>query len=121
VSALFLVLAALAYLVPEYMPKLAGGTRAAWEYVTYGLESSVLWLFVGSTVESMAVRIVALWAFFEAMQRPVCRLAFPMDRPPKLDGANLCDVATGFPVSLLALPAALFAACVIQEVMREGR
>lgn len=116
-----LLVAAVAYLLPEHVSML-GGTQAAWEYVAYGLESAALWLVVGLTVKQLAVRCVALWAMFEAVQRPVCRLVFPMDRPPEIpQGQNLCDAALGLPLSFLSVFAALFAACVIQEVMREGR
>jgi hypothetical protein len=119
VTAALLVVAALSYFGPEALPTLFGGTRAAWQYVLNGVEASFLWAFVFAFVPRFEARAIAAWAMFEAMQRPVCRLAFPMDRAPDLGGAvGLCDAAFGVPMSALSVVAALALAAVAQESSR---
>lgn len=113
-------LAALVYFLPEHVAAMLGQSQAAWEYVAYGVEAALLWLAVGLSVRGFPLRFVSLFGFFEAMQRPVCRLCFPMDRAPKLpQGQTLCDVALSLPTILVSVPAALFAAALAQEVMCE--
>lgn len=114
-----LPIAAVALFLPDAMVSVFGGTRAAWFYVSSGIESAALWAYVASSTSLLWVQAIALWGFFEAMQRPVCRLAFPMDRPVSLQsGQNLCDAATGLPMSWISVFAALFLAAVVQELRR---
>lgn len=114
-----LCLAVAAYFSPEVAASAFGGTRAAWTYVLSGVEAASLWAALGVTTSSLLVRCVATWGVFEASQRPICRLAFPMDRAPKLpEGVNLCDAAMGIPMSLVSVGAALFLAALAQEVAR---
>lgn len=115
-SAALLVVAVAVYFGPEVLPVLLGGTRGAWEYVMSGAEASFLWAVVFVLVPRFEARAVAAWAAFEALQRPVCRLAFPMDRAPSLDGAqSLCDAAFGIPMSALSVIAALGLAALAHE------
>lgn len=115
----FLVVAVGVYFSPEVLPTLIGGTRGAWEYSAYGLEASFLWSVAFLLVNQFEARAVAAWGAFEALQRPVCRLAFPMDHPPQIDpGQSLCDAAFGVPMSALSVVAALGLAAVAQEFGR---
>lgn len=117
-----LCVAALAYFLPEVMPHLVGGSRGAWEYVTYGGEAAVLWGLALVMLRDWYARAVAAWGLFEALQRPLCRLAFPMDRPPQVEkGQSLCDVALGLPMSAVSVVAALFLAALVQEVQRAAK
>lgn len=120
-TALLVCAAVLVLFLPENIADITHTSRAAWEYVAYGVQAAVLWLVVGSWVRTLPLRFVALWAFLEAAARPTCRLCFAMDKPPpKLGpGQTLCDVALGFPTLFVSVPAALFAACLLQEAMRE--
>lgn len=112
--------AALVYFLPEHLAQWLGHSRAAWQYVGHGVEAAILWLLVGLLVRQAAVRFVALFGFFEAVQRPVCRLAFPMTGPvPLAQGQTLCDAALGIQTLWISVSAALFGACLAQEVMRE--
>lgn len=111
-----LVVAVGVYFAPEVLPIVFGGTRGAWEYVATGAEAAFLWSVVFFFVNRFEARAVAAWGVFEALQRPVCRLAFPMDRAPHLDsGQNLCDAAFGVPMSALSVLAALGLAALLQE------
>ena len=122
-TAALLMLAAGANFAPEHLAHYFGGKQSAWESVMFGFEAAALWVvgFVLST--GIAWRAVCAWGAFEALQRPVCRLAFPMDRaPPQLaPGQNLCDVAYQIPMSWVSVIAALFVACLLQEARHERR
>lgn len=117
--------------LPELMPYLTGGSVAAWAYVMGGIEAWALWVVVGLLVASTPARQHAIttarcicgWGAFEAIQRPACRLAYPMDRaPPRpADGSNLCDMATGLPMSWVSVVAALALASLVQEYERARR
>ena len=118
-SAFGLLLLACVHFLPDALPMIVGGTRAAWFYVTSGAEAAVLWALAFIVLRGFYLRCIAAWGLFEAAQRPVCRLAFPMDHPPDLkDGENLCDAAFGLPMSLLSVVFALFLAALVQEVQR---
>lgn len=81
-----------------------------------------LWALGFTLARRFEARLICAWGLFEAMQRPVCRLAFPMDRPVKLeDGQNLCDAAFHVPATTLSLLLALFLAAFVQEVQRVRR
>lgn len=121
-SAALLLAAAAAYFLPEVLPTLVGGTASAWAYVTTGMEAAFLWALAFLLVRRFECRLIAAWGLFEALQRPVCRLAFPMDHPPHLaEGQNLCDAAFGLPLSALSVLLALFLAAVVQEVQRAAK
>ena len=119
-----LVLAASSYFLPDALASL-GGSPAAWAYVCYGLEACILWLALASAIhalpistqiELMTARSICAWGAFEAAQRPVCRLAFPMDHPPQLaPGQGLCEAATGLPMTVVTILAALLLAAMVQE------
>lgn len=116
--------AALSVLLPDVLAELLGGTVAAWAYVCYGAEAALLWLLLAdhipkqtsTPIEAFTARAVCAWGAFEAAQRPVFRLAFPMDHPPKLaPGQGLADAATGLPMSFVSIAAALMLAALVQE------
>ena len=123
-----LALAVAAAFLPELMAWLGFGTPGAWFFVVSGAESWALWVLVAGFVSAKQIlphcktlaQCVCAWAAFEAAQRPVCRLAFPMDRapPPMPAGKNLCDIATGLPMSWVSVVAALFLAALVQEHQR---
>lgn len=120
-AALLLLLAGVHFL-PDVLPVFVGGTRSAWVYVTSGAEAAALWALAFVLMRNFAVRCVAAWGLFEAIQRPLCRLAFPMNEPPKIaDGQNLCDAAFGLPMSALSVLCALFLAALVQEVQRAAK
>jgi hypothetical protein len=110
-------LLALAVLVHVSSPDLAAHLRhsaAAWDTVLYGLEASVLWLYMLATTRSALVAGVATWGLLESAQRSACRLLWPMDRPVRLaEGQFLCDAA-GFATS----PLSIIAACVLAMLVR---
>jgi len=118
-NASLLALAVLAVFAPDAFPALFDGSRAAWAYVASGVEACALWALVAVSSSALAVRCISVWGMFEAAQRPICRLAFPMGQPPNLrDGQNLCDAATGLPMSWVSVVAALFLAALVQEIGR---
>ncbi len=118
-SAALLALAALAYFAPELLARLGTGTVGAWEFVFYGIEASALWALAFVTLPGFAVRCICAWGMFEAMQRPVCRLAFPMDRKPQIpEGQTLCDAVFAVPMSAVSVVLALCLAALVQEVQR---
>lgn len=113
--AVLLLVAALAHIAPDAMP----GSRAAWEYVFTGAEATALWLT--AAVLLPARRSLAWWGalavcaygVFESIQRPICRLAFPMTAPPP-GGGYLCDMA-GVPTSALSMLAVCLVAAVVSH------
>jgi len=114
-----LLLAGVAHLAPMHIAALLAQSQAAWEYVGYAVESAVLWLLLAAFTRTMAIQAVAAWGAMEAAQRAGCRLALPMDRAPSLQaGQNLCDAATGLPMTYVSAAAALFVACIAQEAQR---
>lgn len=107
-SHVLLVLAVLCNFAPEHMATWFGGRVSAWDYVVQGVQVASLWVAVAAKWRTPMVIAVCAYGFFEAIQRPVCRLAFPMDSAPKLEqGQNLCDAAFGFPASTLSIVAVL--------------
>lgn len=120
-TVVLLSVAACVYFGPEIFPSLFGGTRAAWEYVLNGGEAAFLWAMMFALLPRFDTRAVAAWGILEALQRPVCRLSFPMDRPPDLNGSvSLCDAAFGIPLSAMSVVAALGLAALAQET-KHGR
>lgn len=113
---LLVCLAVLVHFAPEHLAVALHQSQAAWEFVAYGAEAALLWLMVGMVAPTLPARFVALWAFLESAQRPVCRLALPMDRAPHLaEGQTLCDAALGINTAWLSVPAALFVVAIVQE------
>lgn len=118
-SAALLALAVLAYFAPELLARLGAGSVSAWEFVFYGTEAAALWALAFVMLRGFVVRCVCAWGLFEAMQRPMCRLAFPMDRKPELaQGQTLCDAAFDLPMSAISVVMALCLAALVQEVQR---
>lgn len=105
--------------LPEAIAAAGWGTRAAWEFVAYGAEAAALWGIVLQHAPSLPLKFAAAYGFVEAAERPLCRLSFPMTRAPALaPDQTLCDAATGLPISLLSVLAALFVASMAQEYGR---
>lgn len=102
-------------------------SKTAIDYICFSLGTSFLWIFIGiyclpkfpiSLKYKFLINFSVLLGFFETIQRPICRLAFPLDKAPVLkEGQNLCDAATGLPLSLIGFIAALFIASLIQEYL----
>lgn len=93
-----LLIAALSNFAPALIAGVSGGSVRAWEYVFTGLESAALWWLAACLLNrtqrwSMAGLCVCLYGLFESIQRPVCRLAFPMDKAPDIGNASLCTAA----------------------------
>jgi hypothetical protein len=115
---LLLGLLVVAHYAPDFMSWVLGGTVAAWDYVTQGAQAAALWALVASGAVHVLARAVCTLGVFEAMQRPICRAMFPMDRPPQTGGQNLCDAAFGLPMTWINAIAVLFVALVAQEMHR---
>ena len=121
-EALLLIVAAV-HLAPLHVAGLTGGSHAAWETVGFGVESFILWAWVGMTRAALdlVARAISTWAAGESMQRAACRLMLPMDRKPALGpGQNLCDAATGLPVSLISLAALAIVVMVLAGSAKRG-
>lgn len=76
------------------------GTRA-WNYVGGQVEMTLAF----ATMAWLAGRVswlipLCLWGVIEHTESVVCRLVFPMDKPPPETGdlEGLCDVASGLPI-----------------------
>lgn len=113
-----LLLVGLAHWAPEMLSALMGGTVAAWDYVMQGAVAAGLWLAVGAGATHWSVRAVCVYGAIEAAQRPLCRMAFPMDRPPMLGGQTMCEAAYGVSLGWLGVLAALFTVALTQEAQR---
>ncbi len=116
-ATLLLMLAGLAHFAPELLAQRVGGSEAAWDYITHGAEAAGLWAFIGATSSIRwpltfgAIRIAAVFGAVESAQRPLCRLAFPLDHAPRLPpGQHLCDAAFGPWIAWLGITSAAFAA-----------
>jgi hypothetical protein len=87
--------------------------------VAQGVEAAALWVGMAMLVRSLAVHAVAAYGAMEGAQRAGCRLALPMDRAPSLaPGQTLCDAATGLPMSLFSLMAAMVVIVVADTAKR---
>lgn len=113
-----LLVFALANYGAELVAALAGHSVRAWDYVLQGAQSAALWCTAGLCLPHVVARSAAAMGAWEAMQRPACRLMFPMDRPPATGDVNLCEAAMGLPVAWINALAALFVAALAQEVHR---
>jgi hypothetical protein len=110
-----LLIAAVAHIGPESFARLFGGRVGPWETVCYGIEATLLYLYAMARTgrPTRGELAAAMYGAFEAVQRPLCRPLLPMDAPAGLKhGQYLCDVATGFPVSMLS-PIVLFAVLLV--------
>lgn len=104
-----LLLAALCNLAPEYVAAATGWSIAATEYVTYGVEAAALWWCAAWLLGSLAAhetwlrrwlrpsQLLCCYGMWEALQRPACRLVFPMDAPPKIKHPDGLCAAAGIP------------------------
>lgn len=111
--AAMLVVVLLANYLPEVMAGAGLGTLAAWFVVARGLQAAALWWIVGRLVEALSDArrdlvpyrqpglIVCSYGIFEAIQVPICRLAFPMDRAPPQHPEGLTGAA-GLPTYQVA-------------------
>ncbi len=113
-----LALFALANYAPEALASLLGHSERAWDYVLQGAQSAVLWAWLGVHMPAVLARAACALGAWEAMQRPVFRLMFPMDRPPQVGDMTLGEAAIGLPVVWLNALAALFVAALAQEAQR---
>lgn len=120
-AAALLTLALVANYLPELIVAVRGGSLAAWFFVADNVQSSALWWAVASMAErhehghALLPPTLAACAYgvFESSQAAICRLAFPMDRPPPKHPEGVCGAA-GVPTYelsplLIALCAVLLA------------
>lgn len=90
----------------------------AWASVLRAIEALALYLIVMSLMPAKpwivrkAAACACAWGAFESAQIAVCRLAFPMDRPPPevSSYSGLCDKVTGLPIYLLTVSIVLLVA-----------
>lgn len=112
---------ALVHLAPEMVAWATETSQAAWGYVAHGVEAAVIWAALAA-YGGQRIAAVCMLGVWEGVQRGACRLAFPMvsapPRPPP--GQNLCDVATGLPLSWVSIVAIALVAAVIAEGHRRG-
>ena len=109
-----------AHFLPEHLAASGVGTLSALEYVGTGIESAVAWAIVAWLCWRHPLAVVALWLCFESAQRPVCRLAFPLTRPPELHGQTLCSAALGADVSAwIGLAVACLCVAYVWRVLRD--
>jgi len=96
----------------EMYPDTARAARA-WSYVLQAGEGATLYLLVAflACIVAAATRSWALlpplalgciWGAAEDTQRVVCRVAYPMDKPPPLEIADLCG-ASMYWIGLIAV------------------
>jgi hypothetical protein len=112
VCALLLLVAV--HIVPGVLAAAHVGTPAALDYIAAGVEASALWGAV-LVLARGPLRYVAAWGLAESLERAGCRALLPLDRAPVLAaGQNLCDAASGMPISLLSLVAALGLAAALE-------
>jgi len=112
------------------------GESIGWNYfasqaVAWGAEAALLWgllaLWMGAQrpeitlsarAGSWCARLACWGCAIEGAERAGCRLAFPMDRPPPSSDVNICDLATGLPMTWLSISAAMLLACLAVESTR---
>lgn len=115
---LLLVLFALGNYGAQPLAAFTGASDRAWDYVLQGGQSAVLWAALASSMSHIVARGACALGAWEAMQRPVFRLMFPMDRPPQTGGLTLGEAVLGVPVVWINALAALFVALLAQEARR---
>lgn len=117
-----LVLVAALYFGPEWVASGTGATQGALEYISAGTEAAALWLLLLLWCWGTESAAVCAWAAMEALQRPMCRLMLPLDKPPRLaDGQTLCEAAVGLHMTWLSMAAAAGVAWITWERQRNGR
>ena len=107
-----------------------------WDYfaavaVTNGVEVAILWALlairlsaqhVGPSLSDRAgawcARCACWWCAIEGCERAGCRLAFDMTVPPPRSDVNICDIATGLPMTWVSIAAAVALACLAIESTR---
>lgn len=106
------------YFGSEHLASMLGWSWAALAYVTSGLESFGLWLFVAwvalrSRWAAMAA-VPAVLAAFESGLRAFCRLSLPMERAPSLlRGQTMCEAAYGMSLTWVSILFAALAAVIV--------
>lgn len=118
---LLLALFTLANYAPEFIASSLRQSVGAWDYVMQGVQAAGLWAVVGMCMQHIVARAACALGAWEAMQRPICRLAFPMDRPPQTGGLNLCEAVVGMPIAWINALAVLFVAALAQEAQRAAQ
>lgn len=113
-----LALFALANYAPDAVSWALHQSATAWDYVLQGVQSAVLWAWLAAYMPHIIARGACALGVWEAMQRPVFRLMFPMDRPPATGGVNLGEAVMGVPLVWINALAALFVALLAQELHR---
>ena len=121
--AALLLLALVANYLPELIVSVGGGSLAAWFVVADNLQIAALWWAVAWFAERLpeANRALVLptlavcaYGIFEAVQVPICRLAFPMDVAPPKHPEGVCGAA-GLPTYDLAPLLIAVCACIVAK------
>lgn len=103
-----LLLVALAHFGPEHIAPAIGASETAVEYVLRGVQGFALFTAVAILAQTRLVALACGWGGVETAAQPMCRLAFPMDRPPPVPrDVGLCTAAYGESAGLLGLMLAL--------------
>ena len=122
-----MLLAALANIGPELATWATDGSLRAWEYAAEGTQAAALWLIVLVLLlpyrrARLPAAAVCAYGATEAALRPICRLMFPMDRPPAVPAPEGLCAAAGLPwwweLSPMAL--ALSAVVVANQFTKKG-
>lgn len=108
IAVALLVLVAVVHFAPEHIAAATGASQTALEYVFRGAQGAVLFGAVAIAFRSIIVALPCSWGGVESAAQPMCRLAFPMDRPPPVPrNVNLCTAAFGEGTALAGLMMAL--------------
>lgn len=82
-----------------------------WEVALYAILAAFIWNYAKSVWRTIALFALGMGAF-EGMLLPACRLAIKdIDAMPP--NANMCDYATGMPITLILLSAYLIIFCYV--------
>jgi hypothetical protein len=104
-------------LIASFYPDALASAKA-WASVLRAVEAVALYFIVLALapvkpwIVRKAVACACAWGAFESAQIAVCRLAFPMNRPPPevSQYTGLCDKVTGLPVYMLTVSLVLLVA-----------
>lgn len=104
-SAGLLIVALLCNFVPELIAQALGHSVAGWWFIADNVQIACLWWLAGVMAEKLArldasfagylipTLAVCAYGVFEAIQAPICRLAFPMTAAPPRHPEGLCAAA----------------------------
>lgn len=100
-----IIVALLCNFIPEVIAQALGHSVAAWWFIADNVQIACLWWAVAVMAEKFAkldtsfaaylipTLAVCAYGVFEAVQGPICRLAFPMTTAPPKHPDGLCAAA----------------------------